>query len=102
MKLYGNVNVSSGIVYGCVTINYMDQNYWYENPSATYDTEVGGNYSIENVRANVPFKVTIGYLYIGSMPEIMTMKLINKTYVIENDTRMDFTVMTSNITPIRT
>jgi hypothetical protein len=63
---------------------------------------VGGNYSIENVRANVPFKVTIGYLYIGSMPEIMTMKLINKTYVIENDTRMDFTVMTSNITPIRT
>jgi hypothetical protein len=100
VRLYGNVSVSSGNVYGTVTINYMDSNYWNDSPSTRYDTSTGGSYSIDKVRANVPFKVTLGYLYLGSMPAIMDNKLINRTYVINNDTELDFTVMTSNITPI--
>jgi hypothetical protein len=98
-RLYGNVNVSSGTVLGNVYVNYLDPNFYNDNPSASFDTAVGGNYSIDQVRANVPFRVTLKYIYLGSLPEMTISKFINQTYIITNDTALDFTVMTNNITP---
>ncbi|HTX43551.1 MAG TPA: hypothetical protein VMC61_02390 [Methanocella sp.] len=100
VKLHGNVSVSKGEhVFGTIKINYLDKNYWDDHPTAVYDTNVGGAYSVD-VRAKVPFKVEIGYLYVGQLPAVMNVKKIDMVYTIEQDTPLDFEVMTSNITPI--
>jgi len=100
VKLHGNVSVDGGEhVYGTIKVNYLDKNYWDEHPTAQYDTSEGGVYSLD-VRAKVPFKVDIGYLYVGRLPEVMNVKRIEKVYVIEEDTVLNFEVMTSNIAPI--
>lgn len=99
VKLHGIISVDSGDhVYGTVKVNYMDKNYWEEHPIAQYDTDEGGAYSLD-VMANVPFKVDIGYLYVGRLPEVMNTRRLDRIYVIEEDTALDFEVMTSNITP---
>jgi hypothetical protein len=102
VKLYGNVNGKGDEhVYGTVSIFYLDENYWEDNPTAKYDTTEGGAYSV-SVRANVPFKIKIGYLYVGRLPEVMNVKLINdKIYQLNEDTKLDFSIMTSNITPVK-
>jgi hypothetical protein len=102
VKLYGNVSVaSSDHVYGSVKISYLEEEYWDEYPTVKYDTDEGGAYSLD-VRANVPFKVTIGYLYVGRLPQVMNTKLIDdKIYTVQEDTRLDFEVMTSNIMPVK-
>ncbi len=97
VKLYGNVNSSGDHVMGTIKVSYMDKNYWDDNPLARYDTTDGGAYSLD-VRANVPFHVTLGYLYVDRLPQDMNSKLITQTFVIQNDTRQDFNVMTSNVT----
>lgn len=99
VKLYGNVNASGDHVMGTIKVSYMDKNYWNDNPLARYDTTADdGAYSLD-VRANVPFKVTLGYLYVDRVPQdIMNTKLFTETYNIQNDTREDFNVMTSNVT----
>jgi hypothetical protein len=97
VKLYGNVNASDDHVIGQLEVYYSDKNYWDDHPLAKYDTETGGAYSLE-VRANVPFKVKLGYLYVRSLAGEMNIKLLDKTYVLQNDTLEDFNVMTSNVT----
>ncbi len=99
VKLYGNVSAEPGEhVYGKIIINYIDKNYWDEKPYTTYDTSVGGAYSLE-VRAKVPFKVEVGYLYVGQLPGAMTVKRLDDVYVIGEDTRLDLDIATSNIAP---
>lgn len=101
VKLYGNVSVTRGEhVYGTITVYYLDENYWDDNPTTTYDTEAGGKYSLD-VRAKVPFKLKIGYLYFGTLPGTMSFKTIDTVYTIEEDTPFNFEVMSSNITPIK-
>jgi hypothetical protein len=98
-KLHGNVSVEEGEhVYGTIKVNYLEQNYWEEHPTAQYDTDDGGAYSLD-VRANVPFKVDIGYLYKGQLPEVMSVRYPDDIYKINEDTVLDLDVMTSNITP---
>jgi hypothetical protein len=100
VKLHGNISAGMGEhVYGMVKIYYLDRNYWEEHPNAQYDTDAGGAYSLD-VRANVPFKVEVGYLYVGQLPEVMIFKRPDMVYTIEEDTPLDFEVMTSSITPI--
>jgi hypothetical protein len=100
VKLYGNVSVNKGEhVYGTIKVNYLDKNYWDEHPTAVYDTDEGGVYSLD-VRAKVPFKLEIGYLYVGTLPEVMNVKRPDRIYNIEEDTPLDFEVMTSDIAPI--
>jgi hypothetical protein len=100
VKLYGNVSASGGDhVYGTVKIYYLDKNYWDEHPTAQYDTDECGNYSLD-VRANVSFIPEFGYFYFDRIPmEMYTRRLDNMT--IQADTRLDYNVMTSNITPIK-
>lgn len=43
----------------------------------------------------------IGYLYVGRLPEVMNTRRLDRIYVIEEDTALDFEVMTSNITPVK-
>lgn len=99
VKLYGNVTASGGDhVYGTVKVYYLDKNFWDDNPTVKYDTAEGGAYSLE-VRSNVPFKVELGYLYVGRIPTEMHTKRLEDQITIRTDTRRDFSVMTSNITP---
>jgi hypothetical protein len=100
VKLYGNISANPGEhVYGTVKVNYLDKNYWDDQPTAHYDTETGGTYSLD-VRAKVPFKLDIGYLYMGQQPQgYMLTKRVDQVYTIDEDTPLDFEIMTSNITP---
>jgi hypothetical protein len=99
VKLHGNVSVEEGEhVYGTIKVYYMDKNYWEEHPTAQYDTDEGHAYSLD-VMAKVPFKVDIGYLYKGRLPEVMSVRRLDGTYAIEEDTALDLEVMTSNISP---
>lgn len=99
VKLHGNVSVDAGEhVYGTIKVYYLDKNYWEDHPTAVYDTDEGGAYSFD-VRANVPFKVEIGYLYKDRLPEVMNVRWLDGIYTIEEDTALDLEVMTSNITP---
>jgi hypothetical protein len=99
VKLHGNVSVDAGEhVYGTIKVYYMDKNYWEEHPTAQYDTDDGGAYSLD-VMAKIPFKVEIVYLYKGRLPGVMSVRRLDGTYAIEEDTALDLEVMTSNITP---
>ncbi len=100
VKLYGNVKASGGDhVYGTVKVYYLDKNFWDDTPTVKYDTtEKGGAYSLD-VRSNVPFKVELRYLYVGKISSEMQKKQFDDPVTIRNDTRRDFSVMTSNITP---
>lgn len=101
VRLYGNVTAKGGEhVYGSVTLSYMDKNYWEEHPSTKYDTDMGGSYSMD-VRANVPFKVTLGYLYTSRLPYVMNTHLYDNVYTLQNDTQLDFDVMSSNATEVK-
>ncbi len=90
VNLNGNVSASGDHVMGTITVSYLDKNFWDDHPLARYDTDEGGAYSLD-VRANVPFKMTVGYLYVGRLPQDMNTKLLDQTYNIQNDTRMDLT-----------
>ncbi len=99
VKLHGNVTAGPDEhVYGTVKVYYMDKNYWDDIPSAPYDTDDGGAYSLD-VRAKVPFKVDFGYLYVGQLPGTMTVKRLDPVYVLDGDTPLDIDVATSAITP---
>ncbi|HTY92113.1 MAG TPA: hypothetical protein VMC84_13135 [Methanocella sp.] len=102
VRLYGNVTVKSGEhVYGTVKVSYLDKNYWDEYPTAKYDTDQGGSYSM-SVRANVPFKVTLGYLYTDRLPYVMNTYLYDdKIYTLQNDMQLDFEVKSSNATQVK-
>lgn len=101
VKLFGNVTVKGGEhVYGTIKVNYMDKNYWEEYPTARYDTDDGGEYSID-VMANVPFKVTLGYTYVDRLSMGMTTRLLDDIYLLRNDTRQDFTIMSANATQVK-
>lgn len=98
VELYGHVASKSGEhIYGTVTVSYLDEYYWEDHPSAKYDTDAGGNYSV-NVRANLPFKVTLGYLYTSRLPPYMITRLYDTVYTIQEPTRLDFEVLPSNAT----
>ncbi len=99
VKLHGNVSMDAGEhVYGTVKIYYMDEKYWEEHPLTYYDTSDGGAYSLD-VMAKVPFKVEIGYMYVGQLPEVMNTRWLDDIYNMEEDTVIDFDIMTANITP---
>jgi hypothetical protein len=99
VKLHGNVSAKGGDhVYGVIKIYYQDKNYWDDHPTAAYDTDDGGAYSIE-VRSNVSFIPEFGYYYFGRLPQVMHTQRLDKM-TIREDTRLDYSVMTSNITPV--
>lgn len=102
VKLYGNIsNHGNERVRGNVKIFYMDaqsKKDYPQNPQSDYDTSVNNSYSIM-IASNVPFKVQVGYLYIGRLPEFMNTKLLDPTYIIKEDTRLDINIASSNITP---
>jgi hypothetical protein len=102
VRLSGNVSAKGDEhVYGTVSVFYLDKNYWDDNPAAKYDTNEGGAYSVD-VRAKVPFKIKIGYLYVDRLPAVMNIKLIDdKVYTLDEDTKLDFSILTSNITPVK-
>lgn len=102
VKLFGNVTVIGGEhVYGTIKVSYMDKNYWDEYPTVRYDTyDEGGAYSLE-VKANVPFRVTLGYTYVDKLSVGLNTKLLDEIFVLKNDTRRDFTIMASNATQVK-
>jgi len=101
VKLYGNVTVVGGEhVYGTIKVSYMDKNYWDEYPTVRYDTnDAGGAYSL-GIKANVPFKLTLGYTYIDRLSPMNT-KIMDEVLVLRNDTQRDFTIMASNATQVK-
>ncbi len=101
VKLFGNVTVIGGEhVYGTIKVSYMDKNYWDEYPTVRYDTiDDGGAYSLE-VKANMPFRVTLGYSYIDKLSPMNT-KILDEVFTLHNDTRHDFIIMASNATQVK-
>lgn len=99
VRLYGNVSARGGDhVYGVIKIYYQDKNYWDDHPTAEYDTETGGAYELM-VRSNVSFIPEFGYYYYGKLPQVMYTQRLEKM-TVTMDTRLDYSFMTSNVTPV--